>query len=106
MTLPNMNEPEGSKEARLTRRDWILLPLLGLLTIFLLLGFTELVARRMFPNPETAKWPTLGRCLIETDLSTGIRAIPNSVCMAGISESGPVEYRFNSCGHRAGMECG
>jgi hypothetical protein len=34
-------------EAKLPRRDWLLLPLLGVLTISLIAGSTELIARRM-----------------------------------------------------------
>ena len=45
-------------------------------------------------------------CLVLTDPSTGVRAIPNSVCRVKRDECPLVEYRFNSCGHRTGMECG
>ena len=38
--------------------------------------------------------------------STGVRGIPNSVCSGENPRKELVEYRFNSCGHRAGMECG
>lgn len=40
------------------------------------------------------------------DAATGVHGIPNSVCWEKEPESPTVEYRFNSCGHRAGMECG
>jgi hypothetical protein len=38
----------NQKETRLPRRDWILLPVLGLLTICLLAASSELIARRVF----------------------------------------------------------
>jgi hypothetical protein len=79
-----------------------LLPLLSLLTICLLSISVEFIARRIFVESATT---TLG-CLVVNDPSTGVRAIPNSVCTQKIFESALTEYRVNSCGHRAGMECG
>ncbi len=90
------------KEKNLPRRDWILLPLLGLITICLLAGTTEIAARRMFSDSKTL----LANCMVLDDPTTGPRAIPNSVCWEKLPESHLTEYRFNSCGHRAGMECG
>jgi hypothetical protein len=95
-------DAKNGGERKLPRRDWILLPILGLLTICVIAVFTELIARRMFPEPKSS----MRNCLIENDSSTGVRGIPNSVCSEDSYESGPVEYRFNGCGHRAGMECG
>ena len=88
------------REAKLPRRDWILLPLLGLLTICLIAGSTESIARRMFRESLSS----INSCLIMDDSSTGVRAIPNSVCLYKIPEGLPVEYRFNSSGYRADME--
>ena len=56
----------------------------------------------MLPESQES---TLG-CLVLNDPSTGVRAIPNTVCRGKLDEGPQVEYRFNSCGHRAGMECG
>jgi hypothetical protein len=102
MSLPNVREASSLKEADLPGRDWILLPLLCLLTIALPVLCTRSIAGRKFrESPST----TLG-CLVLKDPSTGVRAIPNTVCSQKILESDLAEYRFNSCGHRAGMECG
>jgi hypothetical protein len=90
--------PQGAKSPR---RDWLLLPLLSLLTLCILSASTELVARRMFPSKGA-----VNDCMVMNDPSTGIRAIPNSVCWEKSPEGPLVEYRFNSCGHRADMECG
>ncbi len=90
------------KEERLPRRDWIVLPMLGLLTISLLLGSTELIARHFFFNSGSS----VENCLIKDDPLTGFRAIPNSVCRAREFESPWIEYRFNRCGQRADTECG
>jgi hypothetical protein len=63
---------------------------------------TELIARRLIPEI----FSNLNECFDHNDFSTGVKAIPNSVCTGEIRGSGVVEYRFNSCGHRAGIECG
>jgi hypothetical protein len=101
MTQPDTSATGNVKEAKLPRRDWILLPLIGLLTICLLAGSVELIAMWMFPQLGTA-----GEDCMVYDPSTGSRGIPNSVCWEKIPEGELTEYRFNSCGHRAGMECG
>jgi hypothetical protein len=82
--------------------DWILLPALSLLTIGVLVCAVEISARMLFPESKT----TTLSCLIVNDPSTGVRAIPNSACSQKIGEGELVTYRINSCGHRAGMECG
>ena len=53
MTSRNANEREGSKEEKLPRRDWLLLPMLSLLTISLILGLAQLTAQWLFPEVGT-----------------------------------------------------
>ena len=89
-------------ETRLPRRDWILLPVLGLLTICLLAASSELIARRVFETGRKGQ----ALCVVIDDPSTGVRGIPNCVNSAKGAESEWVEYKLNSCGHRAGMDCG
>jgi hypothetical protein len=98
--VPKSNDRNG--EPALPKIDLILLPLIGFLTICLLVGPAELVARRVGRDTQTA----LLSCLVINDASTGVRAIPNSECRGGVYESDVVAFKFNSCGHRAGMECG
>jgi hypothetical protein len=89
-------------EAKLPRRDWILLPMLSLLTVCLLAGLTEFTARRIFTSVDT-----LGeQCMVFNDPATGARGIPNSSCKIKTPEGELTELQFNSCGHRTGMECG
>jgi hypothetical protein len=99
---PHSKPTEPNGEDALPRRDWILLPIVCLLTILAITASAELLARRAFPRTNA----TSLNCLVLNDPSTGVRAIPNSVCSAKTNESDLIEYRFNSCGHRAGMECG
>ncbi len=89
-------------EPRLQRRDWLLLPLISLLTIGLLVGGTDLIARGMLPT-----LPGAGEdCIVFNDPSTGVRGIPNSVCTEKIPEGEVTEYRFNGCGYRTSLQCG
>jgi hypothetical protein len=102
MTEPDANQLRSQREAKVPRRDWLLLPMLGLLTICVIAGSVELIARRMFTREGTEGED----CMVFNDPVTGARGIPNSVCWEKIPEGELTEYRFNSCGHRAGMECG
>ena len=90
------------KEAKLPRRDYLLLPLMSLLTIFLLLGSMGLAGRRIFPLPAQAG----DDCLIRDDSATGARGIPNSVCMEKVPEGELTPYRFDSRGFRNDGELG
>jgi hypothetical protein len=102
MTEFHSSGPDNKMQERLPRRDWILLLLLGLLTICTLVVSTELLARHIFPNTSTSG----DDCVVYDDPSTGPRGIPNSICWEKIPEGDLIKYQFNSCGHRAGMECG
>jgi hypothetical protein len=93
----------ASTEAKLPRRDWILLPLISLVTICFLTVSTESFSRRLFSESKTS---VADGCLVKNDPATGIRGIPNTVCWEKTAEGSLAEYRFNSCGHRAGVECG
>jgi hypothetical protein len=104
MTSPSPDTLKNTKEARLPRRDWIILPLLSLMTILLLLGSTELIARMKTGN--VSEQQGVAPCIVSNDLSTGVRFVPNSECRDRIMESGWTDYKFNSHGHRAGWEYG
>lgn len=101
MIPSDVNDPEVSKEAALPRRDWILLPLVGLLTVCILLFSTERVAHHMFSTSGN-----IGRACLFADPATGMQGKPNCVGTEKNPDTPLVEYRFNSCGHRAGIECG
>lgn len=78
-----------------------LLPAIAVVTVCVLTGAMFLLANLSLPRRHTLRED----CMVFNDRSTGPRGIPNSVCWENNLESQPVEYRFNSCGHRAGMEC-
>jgi hypothetical protein len=100
-----IDEPKSTARAaseKLPRRDWILLPCVFLGTVILLGGGVELVARSVFSQSQTGA----ARCIVLNDATTGARGIPNTVCYEKDAEGPEIEFKFNSCGHRAGMECG
>lgn len=102
MSQSERNDPGITIEARLPRRDWVILPALGLLTICLILVSTELTGLCIFPRNKTP----VQNCLNLHSPSTGVQAIPNCTVWARIPEGPLVENKLNSCGHRAGVECG
>jgi len=101
MTQRNPSHTPTMEESNLPLRDWILLPLIGLLTIGAIWTAMDFCARRIYPVQSSSK-----NCTIRNDPSTGTRGVPNAECWTKEPETPLVEYRFNSCGHRAGMECG
>ncbi len=94
-------ENEKMSERKLPRRDWVLLPLIGLLVICSIASITVVVAGRLYGVSRSS----VGKCLVENDPSTGVRGIPNSVCWEKTYESPWAENRFNDCGHRSAGEC-
>ena len=94
--------PRSGRERKLPRRDWIVLPVICALTVCLLSGATEWIARRTFRSGIGSLTP----CAELSDYSKGARIAPGTVCWGKLAEGRLTEYRFNSCGDRAGMECG
>lgn len=95
-------QPQIPTECHLPRRDWVLLPLLSLLTIALIAGSLELLARIFFSSSKAL----VADCMVLDDPSTGPRMIPNCTCRVKIPESQTAEYRFDRCGYREGVACG
>lgn len=89
-------------ESRLPPRDWILMPFLGLLTVVLLSVLVEWISAAGFSEGSTSP----ESCMVFNDPSTGVRALPNCTFSSKGLEGSMVDYSFNRCGHRAGMECG
>lgn len=102
MIQPNSIEPRNAGETKIPRRDWILLPLLGLVTMCVLLVSAESVARRQFATIE----PGSGECKVRNGPSIITRRIPGCVYSEKIAEGEPVEYRFNRSGYRSDVDFG
>jgi hypothetical protein len=102
MTQPNAADSVCANEAKLPRRDWVLLPILSLLAMCLVAGPVELYGRHKF-----ARLPSVGEnCLLFDDPSNGSRGIPNCVIREKIPEGKLTEYRFNSSGYRNNVDFG
>jgi len=92
---------EEQGESKLPPRDWILVPALSLVTVFVMVAVLVFLSHKTFSKTTS----DIRQCLNMTD-PTGVRAIPNCECWEKNPETSLVNYKFNSCGHRAGMECG
>ena len=102
MTGISAVEPAKTEGMKLRRRDWIVLPTLCLLTICLIIGSTESIARLIFSYSDKG----IKDCTMFNDLSTGPRGIPNCVCWDKGYETQPIEYRLNRSGYRADTDFG
>ena len=91
----------STKEEKVPRRDWILLPLLSLLTVGLLAVGIEVMAWHVLPSSTTS----VHNCW-EINPIAGPRGIPNSECWEKVPEGQLTKFKFNSCGDLAGVECG
>jgi hypothetical protein len=100
MNPPTQEKRAPRAEEKIARRDWILLPLLGLSTIALIGVSAELLARRTFSESAAS----IENCLVLTDPAEGVRGIPNSVCREKSLESPSIEMRFDAAGYRSGMQ--
>jgi hypothetical protein len=88
-----------SPKTKLPRRDWVILPLLSILTVGIIFLITEVTTRLIFA--EGGK----DSCKVRGPIP-GQGNKPN--CTARIkSAEGPwVEYTFNDCGYRTAASCG
>jgi len=102
MSPEKPSEQNHPLNKKVRKADWVLLPLLAILTVGVIVCSIELTARHLFQESKT----TTLNCLVFNDPSTAVKARPNSVCSQKLFESTLTDYHFNSCGHRAGMECG
>jgi hypothetical protein len=102
MTQASAANVGREKDTGLLWRDWILLPILSLLTVCLFAGSAELISRRIF-----FRLPTSGEsCLRIEDSLSGARGIPNCVVSEKMPEGKLTEYRFNSNGYRNYVDFG
>ena len=89
-------KPVEKTEPKLPRRDWVLLPLLSLLTIFLLFTSVEMASRRIFRESQR----TFANCLMLHDATTGVRGIPGCTFHQSDREAGTIDYQLDSRGYR------
>jgi hypothetical protein len=98
MTESNLGKTE-IEDAKLPRRDIILLPLIILLTVLVCFLATEVVARHYFAQGAE------GNCLVR-DAQIGYRFKSHCTMRQKIAESPWIMYQFNECGYRSKEPCG
>jgi hypothetical protein len=103
MTKSN-GDSEISRDAKLSWRDWVLLPTLSFLTIVVMVVTAETLAGHVFGFGESKT--RLNSCLVLNDTKAGVRGIPNSVCSEKLPDTQLVEYEFDFSGYRTGKTCG
>ena len=103
MTLDQLTEDSASQTrpvARtLSRKQYVLVPLVSLATIVLMLGVAEIVARMGWPEH------TYNPCIKEDSIHV-YHATPNCDATTKIAEGPWVNYHFNACGYRTNDACG
>lgn len=92
---------EVNSEPSLPRRDWIMLPLLALLTVVILAFSSEKISEILNGKPKSS----VGACLDLSHPERGISGIPN--CQMSERDYGvpSVQYKFDSCGYRSEIGC-
>jgi hypothetical protein len=98
-TMPDDSKDEPPKGKPLGRRDLILLPLISLLTILLMTGVAELLARRMWAEKLRDDCEYHSKLL-------GDRHRANCVMLMKNIEGPWVRYQMNDCGYRGTASCG
>ncbi len=89
--------PSHASES-LPRRDYLILPLLSIVTILLLFGTAEGGARILWPQRE------FDDCLNYSIVDPRYR--PNCTSQAKDAEDPKVTYHYNECGYRTAANCG
>jgi hypothetical protein len=92
-------EQSSSSTRKLPKRDYVLLPLLGLVTILVLCGTTEALTRIFWAEYKFSP------CLIEDPIE-GNRFKPNCTARVKIAESPWTSYNYHECGYLRKTSCG
>ena len=99
MEILEQQKPQAAAQWRLPRRDYVILPLLCLLTVLVMLGVAEAASRIAFAQHEK------DACMI-ADPVLGTRFKPNCVSHVKAAEGPWVTNRYNACGFRSPEGCG
>ena len=99
MSQSNLGDPESLKEAKLPRRDFVILPLIGLLTVAVCLLAAEAVAGYFFSASRDDSCRTRDPMIV-------FRFRNNCTANAKPAEGPWIPYHFNDCGYRTKESCG
>lgn len=98
MSQSVLTKPAIDEEARLPRRDWILLPLVAIFTMAFMTAASEVVARVVWPAQGDA-------CFVENG-PDGVYLRPNCKSRTKVAEGPWVDNVYNECGYRTLEPCG
>jgi hypothetical protein len=102
MKVSDVDPAKAVGETKLHPQDWVLLPLLSVLTVALMMVSLEFLAKWTYPEAGSL---FVGACMVRSPTG-GLEGIPHSVCWEKGAEGKLTEYRFNNCGHRMDVDCG
>jgi hypothetical protein len=94
-----ISAPASAQEAKLPRRDWVVLPLIAIATIAFIAACSEVVARVVWAEHEE------DACYLSHGPKGG-HFLPNCISRTKIAEGPWVENSYNSCGYRTLEQCG
>ncbi len=98
MDSPSIPETNSEQSWRLPKRDYLLLPLIFVLTCVLLLVGGEVTTRLMYPQVDDAE-----PCEFTT--ATGFRYKPLCTSQTKVWEGPWITQHFNDCGYRTETSC-
>jgi hypothetical protein len=90
---------DSTSKRRVPRRDFVVLPLLSIITVLLMFGVAELACRIFWPARE------YDTCAVGDDV-TGFRMRPNCTSTMKNAEGVWTTNRYNECGYRSETSCG
>ncbi len=88
-----------ARGARLPRRDWLLLPLVSLMTVLAMFVLSEVGSRVLYAEKVD------NACRIP-DVQLSYRFKPNCTTHTKVAEGPWVTDHYNSCGYRSAEDCG
>lgn len=95
--MPELNE---QPKRALARRDYVLLPVISLLTVLLMFAMSEVGARFVWSAAQD------GQECNKEDATLGIVNVPNCTMRIKIPETAWITYHYNECGFRSTDACG
>ena len=95
--MPKLNE---QPKRALARRDYVLLPVISVLTVLLMFAMSEIGTRFVWSAAQDGQ-----ECNRE-DAALGIVNVPNCTMRIKVPETAWITYHYNECGFRSTEACG
>jgi hypothetical protein len=95
--MPKLNE---QPKRALARRDYVLLPVICVLTVLVMFVVSEMGTRFVWPAARAGQ-----ECHME-DAALGMVNVPNCTMRIKVPETAWITYHYNECGFRSTEACG